>query len=164
MPASMSPFLKTTLTSWLIAEPGFAGPPAKKFAPPPNAEQMMRQYGAVGTLFTIVQRIANSLSEVECLRTLDRLRLKEDLTVETVAALRESVFALLDEAAVVEMTHPVLGRASLPLPVPLRTLDAIHLATALVWRDRSEQDLVVATHDQQLAAAARTYGFAVLGV
>lgn len=32
---------------------------------PDNAERMMRQYGSVGTLFTIVQRIATSLSEVE---------------------------------------------------------------------------------------------------
>jgi HK97 family phage portal protein len=30
-----------------------------------NPEQMMRQYGSVGTLFTIVNRIANSVSEVE---------------------------------------------------------------------------------------------------
>jgi HK97 family phage portal protein len=34
-------------------------------AAPPNPEQLMRQYGAVGTLFAIVSRIATSVSEVK---------------------------------------------------------------------------------------------------
>jgi HK97 family phage portal protein len=42
-----------------------SGSLVSSLAPPPSSEQMMRQYGSVGTLFTIVQRIANSLSEVE---------------------------------------------------------------------------------------------------
>ncbi len=40
----------------------------------------------------------------------------------------------------------------------------MHLATALVWRDRTQQDLIMATHDGGLAIAARAYGIGVLGV
>ena len=58
---------------------------------------------------------------------------------------------------------PVLGRAGEPLPTPLGTLDAIHLATALVWRDRTGDPLVIATHDVALGLAARAFGFDVLG-
>jgi predicted nucleic acid-binding protein len=50
-----------------------------------------------------------------------------------------------------------------PLPTPLGTLDAIHLATALVWRDRQDVALTIASHDAALAAAARGFGFEVVG-
>jgi hypothetical protein len=58
---------------------------------------------------------------------------------------------------------PVLNRATEPLPTPLGTLDALHLATALVWRDRMGTAPVVVTHDAALALAARAFGFEVRG-
>lgn len=70
----------------------------------------------------------------------------------------------LEAIDLVLLRAPVLSRAGDPLPTPLGTLDAIHLATALVWRDRMSQALVVATHDAALALAARSFGLDVLGV
>ena len=43
------------------------------------------------------------------------------------------------------------------------TLDAIHLATALRWREHSDGGIVMATHDVALATAARACGLAVVG-
>jgi predicted nucleic acid-binding protein len=108
--------------------------------------------------------IGSGLVEVECLRTLDRLRLEGALSNEELALRRETVYRLLEEMELVEPTTPVLRRASLPMPVPLGTLDAIHLATALLWRETRETDLVVATHDRALAAASRASGHRVVGV
>jgi len=48
------------------------------------------------------------------------------------------------------------------MPVPIGTLDAIHLATALLWRERAGT-LEMATHDAALGAAARAFGFHVRG-
>ncbi|MHC4547562.1 MAG: PIN domain-containing protein [Planctomycetota bacterium] len=107
--------------------------------------------------------VASALAEVECLRTLDRLRLREGLTDRELARRREAVFALLQEMTVVEPTRPVLSRASQPLPTPLGTLDAIHLATALLWRENRSPDLVLATHDEALALAGRACGLLVVG-
>jgi hypothetical protein len=50
------------------------------------------------------------------------------------------------------------------MPAPLGTLDAIHLATADLWRESNPGDLLVATHDRALALAARASGFKVAGV
>lgn len=47
--------------------------------------------------------------------------------------------------------------------MPLKTLDAIHLATAMWWRDDAHHNLTFATHDAKLAEAARAAGFPVLG-
>jgi uncharacterized protein len=107
--------------------------------------------------------VVSALVEVECLRTLDRLRLGERLPEAEIAARREAVFRLLETTEIVDLTRPVLDRAAQPLPTTLGTLDAIHLATALLWRDATGADLVLATHDQSLALAARASGLRTVG-
>lgn len=107
--------------------------------------------------------IASALAEVECLRTLDRLRLSESLADEDLALRRETIYRLMEEMTVIDVGRPVLVRAAQPLPTPLGTLDAIHLATALAWRDRGHPNLVMATHDGALGLAARACGLRVIG-
>ena len=108
--------------------------------------------------------IASALVEVECLRTLDRLRLVERLPDAELAVRREAVYRLIESIELVDLTRPVLSRASQPLATALGTLDAIHLATALLWRERSTAELVMATHDAALATAARASGLRAIGV
>jgi predicted nucleic acid-binding protein len=79
--------------------------------------------------------VGSALVEVECLRALDRLRHREGIPPEEIALRREAAFRLTAGMEVVEPTWPVLRRAAQPFPVPLGTLDALHLATALLWRD-----------------------------
>ncbi len=50
------------------------------------------------------------------------------------------------------------------MPTELGTLDAIHLATALLWRELTGISPIVTTHDGALAVAARAHGFTALGV
>jgi len=69
----------------------------------------------------------------------------------------------LEAVDLVLVRPPVLSRASEPLPVPIGTLDAIHLATALIWRDRLGPLPQMVTHDPALGAAARAFGFDVRG-
>ena len=107
--------------------------------------------------------VGSGLVEVECLRTLDRLRLTGILTDKELATRREIVYRLTEEMEIVEPTTVVLRRASQPLPTPLGTLDAIHLATAILWRELRNEELTVATHDRALATAARSTGFRVIG-
>jgi hypothetical protein len=57
---------------------------------------------------------------------------------------------------------PVMSRASEPMPLPLGALDAVHLATGLIWRDRTGPLHAVATHATALGSAARAFGFEVL--
>lgn len=112
----------------------------------------------------VTQGIASALVEVECLRTLDRLRLAQDFAREAIAERREAVYRLLEAIEIAEITYPVLSRAAQPLPTTLGTLDAIHLATALLWKEQAGRDLMMATHDAALAVAARASGLRVIGV
>lgn len=114
-------------------------------------------------LARVESAVASGLAELECLRTLDRMRLRGALSVEELAQHREAVYRLTEEMTLVEPTRPVLQRAAQPLPTPLGTLDAIHLSTAMSWHETRAPDLVMATHDQALAIAARAVGFPVVG-
>lgn len=119
--------------------------------------QALREWPAID------EGVTSALTEVECLRTLDRVRLREGLSDEDVAVRREALFALFARVSVVDISRPVLERAGHPLPTSLGTLDAIHLATAQLWRERFDRDLVMATHDAALALAARALGLRTIG-
>lgn len=108
--------------------------------------------------------VASPLVEVECLRSVDRFRLEKGLTDEEIVPRREEIYRFTSSMDIVELDRAVLSRASQPLSTILRTLDAIHLASALVWREHSEVDLIMATHDGALAKAARAHGMRVVGV
>jgi predicted nucleic acid-binding protein len=113
---------------------------------------------------TITTGVGSGLVEVECLRTLDRLRFERMLTDDEVARRRETVYQIVERMEIVEPSGPVLRRASQSMPTPLGTLDALHLATALIWREVRGADLVMTTHDRALALASRASGLRVLGV
>ncbi len=111
----------------------------------------------------IAHGVTSALAEVETLRTLDRLRLGASLAAGQLVRRREAVFRLLEGLEIIEVTRAVLARAAQPLPTALGTLDAIHLASALLWREHSLDGLAMATHDGALGIAARACGFEVLG-
>ena len=124
---------------------------------------VLGQKGGLAQWRSIVTGVSSALAEVECLRTMDRLRLQGLLTVEEAAAGREAVYRIVEALEIVDLTPAVLRRASQPVPAPLGTLDALHLATADLWRESVGKTLVMATHDRALALAARATGFTVIG-
>ncbi len=66
----------------------------------------------------------------------------------------ELVRGLLGRLAFLELAPGVLARALEPFPVPVRTLDALHLASIDFLRNHG-QPIVLASYDERLAAAAR---------
>jgi predicted nucleic acid-binding protein len=124
---------------------------------------VLREPGALENLRTYDALVSSELIVVESARTIDRLRIQGLLTTEEAAERLRAVNEWLEAMDLVLLRPPVLSRASEPLPMPLGTLDAIHLATALIWRDRIGPLPAMATHDVTLGAAARGFGFDVHG-
>lgn len=75
----------------------------------------------------------------------------------------EAARALLGRVALLELAPPVLARALSPFPSPVRTLDALHLASAEFLREQ-RQDLSLATYDERMASAARAMGIPLAAV
>jgi uncharacterized protein with PIN domain len=106
----------SAVLAWLLDEPG--------------------QRGVVDELANADQVVTSSLTVIECSRALARAReTKRVKPAEELAALR-----LLDQAAaswnVLDISDRVAERARGAFPLePVRTLDAIHLATAMVFAE-----------------------------
>ncbi|HVQ29010.1 MAG TPA: type II toxin-antitoxin system VapC family toxin [Vicinamibacteria bacterium] len=124
---------------------------------------VLREPDALEDLRSAEAFVSSELLVVESLRTIDRLRLQGALSDEEAAFRRAVAAEWLEAVDLILLQRAVLSRASEPFPTPLGTLDALHLATALVWQDRMQRALVLATHDRDLALAARTFGIEALG-
>jgi predicted nucleic acid-binding protein len=107
--------------------------------------------------------ISSALISTESLRTLDRLRIRAGLSDVELANRRAMILGLIDSLELIEIDAMVLDRAAQPMPTELGTLDAIHLASALLWKDATGVEPVVATHDAALGLAAQAHGFDVIG-
>lgn len=124
----------------------------------------LRQPDALPAWRKIEQGVSSALVLTESLRTLDRLRLRANLSDPEVARRRGTILQLVASLDLVEIDAAVLDRAAQPMPTVLGTLDAIHLATALLWKEMSRGDLVMTTHDAALGLAALAHGLPVLGI
>ena len=108
--------------------------------------------------------ISSAFVAVESLRSLDRLRLRAQLTDAEVATRRSAILSLIASLELVDLDDAVLDRASQPMPTELGTLDAIHLATAILWKDMTRVEITMATHDHALGLGAQAHGLSVIGV
>jgi predicted nucleic acid-binding protein len=95
--------------------------------------------------------VSTAMAAVECRRALIRVRAP--------AGVARRADAVLNRTTLVKVDEPVLRLASRIGPHVLRTLDAIHLATAMSLGDDPE---AFVTYDDRLAAAARLLKLRVL--
>jgi predicted nucleic acid-binding protein len=75
----------------------------------------------------------------------------------------DEVRAVLARVSLIEMAPPVLARALEPFRTPVRTLDALHLASMDFLRANG-QTVELASYDRRLVAAARDLQFASLAL
>ena len=75
----------------------------------------------------------------------------------------EAARRLLERLAVLELLPNVLARALEPFPMPVRTLDALHLAS-MVFLGARGQALELASFDDRLLVAARSLGIPIASV
>ncbi|HUR80203.1 MAG TPA: PIN domain-containing protein [Thermoanaerobaculia bacterium] len=109
--------------------------------------------------------ITSTLTRVEAARTLDRNALL-GASLETTNTKRAEINDVFSRIDFLKLDDDVLVEASQAFPVVVAALDAIHLASALLYRAAqppAERPLLFATHDAQLARAARAMNFEVLG-
>jgi predicted nucleic acid-binding protein len=70
---------------------------------------------------------------------------------------------LLKRIHLLEMVVPVLARAFEPFPSPVRTLDALHLASAEFLRVQGEP-VIIASYDDRLVEVAQQMGFPIADI
>ena len=112
-------------------------------------------------------RLASMLLEAECITVIRRLaegvsgRRAEDFTMEKMATLQKH----MQQVALKYVDDEVVSRLyTEPRLRGCRTLDALHLAMALVFQDQSDEAITVCTNDKKMARAAEILGFHLFSV
>ncbi len=102
---------------------------------------------------------SSDLLAIECHRVLQRERMASHLDDEHYAESVRLLEAVLERLYLIEMGPAVKRRAAGPFPTVIGTLDAIHLASALLWAEAQPgSELSVLTHDRHLALCAKALG------
>lgn len=101
----------------------------------------------------------SEIARLECLRMLDRRRLQGMLTDVEIAKMIRWLGEFFESLDCIRLTPAVLQRASQSFPTVVGTLDAIHLASAILLKENSKAPLIFLTHDVQQGLAAQAIGF-----
>ena len=108
--------------------------------------------------------VASQLVVIETFRAIDGARFAGTLDDRLSAAKRKELTELLAMLDLWRIDQPVVDRASGSFAVPLRSLDAIHVATAELLVAAAEgEPLEFWTHDERQAIAAQSQGLNVFG-
>jgi len=110
--------------------------------------------------------VTSELTVVECHRGLYRAHSHGRLDSGALDLAMNYADQILGRLSVVNITPELLAKASGTIPGLLGALDAIHLVSAILFRDRqanNERPILLATHDLALARVAATTNFDVLG-
>jgi uncharacterized protein len=107
------------------------------------------------------RRVTSALTFAEASRALVRARVAGRLTSADERAALRWLQTFRGRCDVVAVTDAVLARAARPFPVePIRTLDAVHLATAELLGE-PPQFVSIVTRDSRVADNARALGYVV---
>lgn len=131
----------SAVLAWLLDEQGGAG----------VRDRLARAHGVV----------ASDLTLVECDRVLIRATVLGELTKAEAAARRAHLAAASAHWDLLRISSEIVERARQPFPGdPIRTLDAIHLASALLARTVAS-GLELLSLDDRIRAAAGKLGLPV---
>jgi predicted nucleic acid-binding protein len=105
--------------------------------------------------------VTSALTLAEAARALVRARIGERLTPDAERAAVRALRRFERRCYVVAVTDDVLARVRRPFPVePVRTLDAVHIATAESLGE-APQLMSIVTRDHRIRENARALGYAV---
>ena len=107
------------------------------------------------------RRITSALTLAEAARAIVRARTTGRLTPDQERAAIRGLHVFERRCDIVAVTDAVLSRVRRPFPIePIRTLDAVHLATAELVGE-PPQLLTIVTRDNRIRDNARALGYGV---
>jgi predicted nucleic acid-binding protein len=120
-----------------------------------------RDAAALRSLRARTPRVTSALTLAEAARAIVRARATVRLTPEAVGAVVRALRRFERRCYVIPLTDDVLARVRRPFPVePIRTLDALHLATAELLGEPPPLVAIV-TRDDRVRRNAEALGYIV---
>jgi predicted nucleic acid-binding protein len=123
--------------------------------------RLLEQSGAIPVLRQW-RLFSSQLVDVEVRRTLLRYHTEHVLSAASFARRVNEWNLVRDSIDLIPISNGIMQRAAEPFPTLIKTLDAIHLATAIGWAGQTQEPVIVLTHDRPLGIAASACGFPVV--
>ena len=101
---------------------------------------------------------SSELIRIECNRVLLRYRLEglvDDIVLRDAGNNLEKI---LSGFYLIGINRAVKQRASEAFPTVIGTLDAIHLSSAVLWREHADDEILIMTFDKQMSVCAGAIG------
>ena len=115
---------------------------------------------AIHQAFAVGKVMASELLEIECHRTIQRYRMEGLFDDSQMATAVERLADFLGSIRILSLNSAVKRRAKGAFPVHVKTLDALHLATALVLEEREpDETILIYSYDATMNRCARVLGF-----
>ncbi len=130
-------------------------------------KRYIKEAGSIttGRLLQRFRFLSSSILPVEAMSALSRRRASGDLAHRDFLAIQSRLHKDRDYWELVEAGEPVLLQAEeLVQQTNVRTLDAIHLASAMIFQSESRLTIPFITGDTKQRDAARMLGFTVIWV
>ena len=124
---------------------------------------ILGEKNACPKLEKIEKLYASELMRIEALRAIDRLRIEHNWSHEEVGLRIRLLTAVSAAIEIIPLQPSILRRASEPFPTIVRTLDALHIATAILWKNQINKPLLFLTHDARQGHAATAVGLETKG-
>lgn len=105
--------------------------------------------------------VSSELTEIECRRVIHRYRMDGHLDDQGFVTATGRLGDVLGGLSSLSLSQKVKNRAMAAFPVTVKTLDALHLASAAVFADaRPDETLLIFSHDHAMNRCAAALGFA----
>lgn len=105
---------------------------------------------------------SSDLLTIECRRVLQRERMEAHISDQEYVDCMQVLDELVDGLYLIEFGAAVKRRAAGSFPTVIGTLDAIHLSSALLWKEiDSDPEFRILTYDRQLSVCSRALGMKV---
>lgn len=107
----------------------------------------------------------SSIAQIEVLSALSRKHQLGEVSQEESTTLKKSFLSDCKKMGIVELREEVISEAQdLVFRVSIKTLDSIHLASAIILKQIIETSYPFVTSDKKLAVAAEKEGFEVIRI
>jgi predicted nucleic acid-binding protein len=104
--------------------------------------------------------ITSALVSVECFSALSRKKQAGELKSKEFDSLIKKIRESLDHIEIIRLTDEVLAKAGqVVVSSPVRSLDALHIASAQIFQDAMQISLPFVTSDLRQLETARAQGF-----
>ncbi|MBT3276041.1 MAG: PIN domain-containing protein [Spirochaetales bacterium] len=104
--------------------------------------------------------ISSELIEIECKRVVHRYRLKAELDDSGFLEALDRIDKVLSGLSILHLSDSVKKRSAEAFPIVVKTLDALHLSSAIAFvNEHPGESILVFSYDQSFNRSARALGF-----